>query len=79
MPILCQIVRPELRATGYGLMNLVAISCGGFADWGFGLMRDRGITINAIFAVFASFCVLSLVLVMLIRPKPTEGAMVTGR
>lgn len=79
MPILCQIVRPELRATGYGLMNLVAISCGGFADWGFGLMRDRGITINAIFAVFASFCVLSLMLVMLIRPKPTEGTMGTGR
>ena len=36
MPILCQIVRPELRATGYGIMNLVSISCGGFADWGFG-------------------------------------------
>ena len=37
MPILCQIVRPELRATGYGIMNLVSISCGGFADWGFGM------------------------------------------
>ena len=41
MPILCQIVRPELRATGYGIMNLVSISCGGFADWGFGALRDR--------------------------------------
>ena len=40
MPILCQIVRPELRATGYGIMNLVSISCGGFADWGFGVLRD---------------------------------------
>ena len=69
MPILCQIVRPELRATGYGLMNFVSISCGGFADWGFGLMRDRGISINAIFSVFASFCVVSLVLVLLIRPR----------
>jgi MFS family permease len=28
MPILCQVVRPELRATGYGVMNLVGISCG---------------------------------------------------
>src|SRR5207245_6048961 len=34
MPILCQVVRPELRATGYGVMNLVSISCGGLADWG---------------------------------------------
>jgi hypothetical protein len=31
MPILCQITRPDLRATGYGIMNLVSISCGGFA------------------------------------------------
>jgi hypothetical protein len=39
MPILCQIVRPGLRATGYGVMNMVIISCGSFADWGFGIMR----------------------------------------
>ena len=28
MPILCQIARPEHRATGYGFMNLVSISVG---------------------------------------------------
>ena len=28
MPILCQIVRPEYRATGYGIMNLVSIASG---------------------------------------------------
>jgi len=72
MPILCQIVRPELRATGYGLMNFVSISCGGFADWGFGLMRDQGISINAIFSVFAGACVVSLVLVLLIRPRESR-------
>lgn len=69
MPILCQLVRPELRATGYGFMNLVGISCGGFADWGFGMMRDREIPLNAIFGVFASLCVGALILVLLIRPK----------
>lgn len=69
MPILCQVVRPELRATGYGMMNMVSISCGGFADWGFGLMRDKGIPLNSIFGTFASVCVLSVVLVLLIRPK----------
>ena len=41
MPILSQIVRPELRATGYGIMNFVSISCGGLTDWGFGVLRDR--------------------------------------
>ena len=69
MPILCLIVRPELRATGYGIMNLVSISCGGLADWGFGEMRDRGVPLNIIFSVFATAAIVSVVLVLLIRPK----------
>jgi MFS family permease len=70
MPILCQIVRPELRATGYGLMNFVSISAGGLADWGFGILRDRQVPLFGIFAVFASAAVVSIVLVLLIKPKP---------
>jgi len=72
MPILCQIARPELRATGYGIMNFVSISCGGLADWGFGHMRDIGIPLNAIFGVFAMACIVSVFLVLLIRPRETE-------
>ena len=74
MPILCQIARPELRATGYGIMNFVSISCGGFADWGFGMMRDRHVPLFGIFGVFASAAVLSTLLVLLIRPRETEVA-----
>ncbi len=69
MPILSQIVRPSLRATGYGIMNLVSISCGGFADWGFGLLRDRHVPLFGIFGVFAGVAVLSALLVLLIRPR----------
>ena len=72
MPILCQIVRPELRATGYGIMNLVSISCGGFADWGFGILRDQKVPLNIIFSIFASAAIVSVVLVLLIRPRKTE-------
>lgn len=72
MPILSQIVRPELRATGYGVMNLVSISCGGFADVAFGALRDRGVALNLIFGVFASTAMFSVVLVLLIKPKPGE-------
>jgi MFS family permease len=72
MPILCQLVRPELRATGYGFMNLVSISCGGFADWGFGALRDRGVPLNVIFGVFAGVALLSIVIVLLIRPSGRE-------
>ena len=68
MPILCQLVRPELRATGYGLMNLVSISCGGLADWGFGLMRDAQVPLNIIFGAFAAIALLSVVVILCIRP-----------
>jgi len=69
MPILSQIVRPELRATGYGIMNFVSISSGGLADWGFGELRDQHVPLNVIFSAFAGLAVLSIGLVLLIRPK----------
>ena len=72
MPILCQLVRPELRATGYGIMNLVSISCGGFADWGFGTLRDLHVPLQITFGIFASVAAVSAVLVLLIRPRDTE-------
>ena len=72
MPILCLIVRPELRATGYGFMNLVSISCGGFADWGFGALRDHHVPLPLIFGVFAGFALLSVAIVLLIRPNHRE-------
>jgi len=68
MPILCQIARPEWRATGYGIMNLVSISCGGFGDWAFGALRDRHVALNLIFGVFAGVALLSVLIVLLIKP-----------
>jgi MFS family permease len=76
MPILSQIARPELRATGYGIMNFVSISCGGFADWGFGVLRDRQVPLFGIFGVFAGAAILSVVLVLLIRPRYVEPGLV---
>jgi MFS family permease len=69
MPILCQVVRPHLRATGYGIMNLVSISFGGVADWGFGALRDARVPLDAIFGVFSGAAAFSVVLVLLIRPR----------
>ncbi|SIO62561.1 Sugar phosphate permease [Singulisphaera sp. GP187] len=70
MPILSQIVRPELRATGYGFMNLVSISCGGFADWGFGLLRDQHVSLAVIFGIFAGIALFSVAIVLMIHPRP---------
>jgi MFS family permease len=71
MPILSQIAAPNRRATGYGIMNFVSISCGGVADWAFGHLRDRGMPLNVIFGQFAAVAVVSIVLVLLIRPRPS--------
>ena len=70
MPILSQITRPELRATGYGVMNFVSISVGGLADWGFGALRSSKVPLNVSFGVFAALALVSVVLVLLIRPRP---------
>lgn len=73
MPILSQITRPELRATGYGVMNFVSMMCGGAADWGFGFMSDKGVPLNMIFGVFACVCILSVGIVLMIRPREQVG------
>ena len=69
MPILAQIVRPDQRAAGYGLMNLASISCGGVADVGFGWLRDQAVPLPLIFAGFAAVAALSAWLVLCIRPR----------
>jgi MFS transporter, Spinster family, sphingosine-1-phosphate transporter len=68
MPILCQIVRPHQRATGYGIMNFVSISGGAFADWGVGILYDAKTPMFVIFSIFAALCLVSVFLVFMIRP-----------
>jgi MFS family permease len=74
MPILCQIARPEWRATGYGIMNFISISCGGFGDWAFGALRDRHVPLNVIFGAFAGVALLSIFIVLMIKPARTDPA-----
>ncbi|MES2597588.1 MAG: MFS transporter [Verrucomicrobiota bacterium] len=69
MPILSQITRPEVRATGYGLMNMVSMTFGGLGDKGYGALRDRGVPIDYIFGAFAAIAMLSIFIVLMIRPK----------
>jgi MFS family permease len=74
MPILAQIARPDQRATGYGLMNLASISCGGLADVGFGWLRDHQVPLNLIFGGFAAVACLSAWLVLRIRATEDDRA-----
>ena len=74
MPILSQIVRPERRAAGYGMMNLASISFGGIADVGFGWLRDQQVSLPVIFGGFAGLAAFSAWFVLCIQPteKPPE-------
>ena len=69
MPILCQIARPEHRATGYGFMNLVSISVGAAATVGLGWMRDHGVKFSIAFAVSAAVALLGAGLILLVKPR----------
>jgi predicted MFS family arabinose efflux permease len=69
MPILCQIARPEHRATGYGFMNLVSISVGAGATVALGWMRDHGIKFSIAFDVSAAVALLSAGLILLVKPR----------
>ncbi len=73
MPILSQIARPQLRATGYGLMNLASMSCGGLADWGFGVLRDAQVPLMMIFGAFASLAVIPALAALRIRPVYSDS------
>lgn len=72
MPILSQIARPDQRATGYGLMNLASITFGGFADIGFGWLRDHEVPLNLIFGCFAGVACLSAWLVLKIDTEKSD-------
>jgi MFS family permease len=68
MPILCQIARPEHRATGYGFMNLVSISVGAVATVALGYMRDHGIKFAVAFITSAALALFSAGLILLVNP-----------
>ena len=69
MPILCQIARPEHRATGYGFMNFVSISVGAGATVALGWMRDHHVKFSLAFAVSAAVALLSAGLILLVKPR----------
>jgi hypothetical protein len=46
---------------------------GGLADWGFGRLNDLKVPLNVSFGVFASFCIISVFIVLMIRPRENAG------
>jgi predicted MFS family arabinose efflux permease len=79
MPILCQLVRPEYRATGYGLMNMASVAAGAGATVAMGAMRDHGVSLGVAFTLAAAITAFGGVLILLVRPRDNETDVKVGR
>lgn len=66
MPVLCQIVPVELRATGYGILNSTSCIAGGIMATAAGVLKDR-IGLGHALQVASVFLVLSGVLLASLR------------
>lgn len=69
MPILCQFVPQKLRATAYGMMNMVGVFAGAFITDLLGRSSDAG-NLGKSFAMLAGIVLVALVIqVSFLRPK----------
>ena len=71
MPILCMIVNPKYRATGYGILNFFSCIVGGIGLYAGGALRDSNIDLTSTFRYASLLIVLCIFLLYMIRPKYT--------
>jgi fucose permease len=69
MPILCQIVDPRYRATGYGVMNFMGCIVGGLMTLAAGAVNDATSDLTIVFQCAAVVVVVAVLLMLLIRPR----------
>jgi MFS transporter, Spinster family, sphingosine-1-phosphate transporter len=71
MPILCQIVSPKYRATGYGFLNLFSTFVGGAMIYAGGALRDAHVDLSRVFQFSAFGLVVAALTLLAIRPNRT--------
>ena len=76
MPILCLIVNPKYRATGYGVLNFFACIVGGIGIYAAGALRDKHIDLRIMFQLAAVIMAICVGLLFLIKPKYPEDPIV---
>lgn len=69
MPILCLVVHPRYRATGYGILNLMACIVGGIGLYAGGALRDLNTNLSAIYKFAALIMIISIVILFCVKPK----------
>lgn len=68
MPILCQVVEPRHRATGYGLLNLLSCLVGGVAAYLGGWFKENKVDLSLLLISSAVGVLIAGVLVSCVRP-----------
>ena len=70
MPILCQIVRQEYRATGYGFLNLFSTFTGGAMIYLGGVLRESNVGLAKVFQASALGLIIAALVLLAVLPKP---------
>lgn len=71
MPVLCLVVDPRYRATGYGVLNLFSCVIGGVSLYAGGALRDAHVNVNNLFAWSAVGILICAGLMSLVKsPRP---------
>ncbi len=69
MPMLCLVIDPRYRATGYGILNFFSTLIGGIGVYAGGLLRDSDINLSTMFKSASIIMILCALLLFLARPK----------
>lgn len=69
MPMLCMVVDPRYRATGYGVLNFFSTIIGGIALYTGGVLRDSNIDLSKMYQFAALIMIICAALLFMVRPK----------
>ncbi len=70
MPMLCMVVDPRYRATGYGVLNFFCTIIGGLALYAGGVLRDSHIELSKMYQFAALIMIVCAILLFMVKPKP---------
>jgi hypothetical protein len=69
MPILCMVVDPRYRATGYGVLNMLATIVGGIGIYEAGVLRDLHVDLSKMYQLATLIIVICVVLLFMVKPQ----------
>jgi len=74
MPILCLVVDPRYRATGFGVLNLFANLIGGITIYAGGVLRDAHVNVRLIFELGGVGMLACAVMLAFVKPAVRQSA-----